>query len=787
MLSVPALFRSRSRLSFPGSGGSQLDKTARKWVGQPLARFEDDSLVRGQGKYLDDINLDGQLHMRVVRSTAARATVNSIDTSHASQANGVIAVYTAQDFAGMYTPPAPMVGPGVDVRNVMMPLIAERTVSFVGEPVAVVIANSKAQAEDASEMVEVDYEPLPAVVTPRASLNGEELLYEGVENNVLMSLKRESDNFEALMSQAARVVEGSFELPRLVAAPMEPRGCLVSCDNNTGKVTLWASSQDPHRPRAQLSHMFGIAPELIRVIVPEVGGAFGSKGGSPQEYLLAYASSKKLGYPIKWVEDRSENFTSSYQGRGISAVVRLGIDGEGRFLAIEADLLADLGAYLFPSTTVAPVTAASLMTGAYRIPGARVTLKGVATNKVPTGPYRGAGRPEACYFVERIVEMAAQETGLDPLEIRMRNILLPEEFPYRTPLGQTYDSGNYAPALERVTELLGRTGNGDASSTGEGWVSATGFAMSVEPAGAGFWESGSVEVAGNGTVIAKSGSSAHGQGHKTSFAQIIADELGVDIELISVKQGDSDYGPGVGTFGSRSMLLGGEALVLASREVKAMAADWAATQLEASKEDLVWEGDTIHVQGSPEPNLTLFEIARQMEESGAGLKLESKTRSDIPGASFPFGAYGAEVAIDVSTGNVKLKRVIAVDDAGTIINPLLAEGQIVGGTLQGVASALWEEMVYNEDGLPVTASFLDYLVPSTAESDFDSENEFTSTPTPYTALGAKGVGESGTVGALAAVANAVNACLGKLGFEGHLDPPYSPQKIWNSVGSVSKQ
>ncbi len=756
---------------------------ADRWVGKPLERYEDNQLIQGEGKYLDDINLEGQLYLRVVRSTSARAIIRSIDVSLASTMSGVVAVYTAKDFAGTYIPPRPMAAPGINLREVMMPLMAENAVNFVGEPVAIVIAESRAQAEDAAELVDIDYEPLTPVISTSASLEGKELLHEGTESNVLMSWEKKTDDFDSVIAAADRIVESHFELPRLVAAPMEPRGCIISYDKDADTVLMWVSSQDPHRPRAQLSQMFGIPPEKIRTLVPEVGGAFGSKGGSPQEYLLAYASSRKLGRPVKWVEDRSENFTSSYQGRGISANVRLALDGDGKFLAIEASLLADLGAYLFPSTPIAPFTASTLLTGAYRIPSAKVTLTGVATNKVPTGPYRGAGRPEACYFIERIVEMAAREMGIDPLELRMKNLLLPEEFPYLTALGHTYDSGDYAPALLRAKELI-ESKSGEKA--GDGAVSATGIAMSVEPAGSGFWESGSVEILSNGTVVATSGTSAHGQGHKTSFAQILADELGVEIESILIKQGDSDYGPGIGTFGSRSMLLGGEALVIACNEVKARAAEWAASRFEAAVEDLVWENGRVHVQGSPVPSMTIFEIAQDMEKSEDHLKLESKTRSNIPGASFPFGAYGAEVDIDLDTGLVSLRRIVAVDDAGTIINPLLAEGQIIGGAMQGVASALFEEMVYDEDGMPVSASFMDYLVPSATEASYESETEFRSTPTPYTKLGAKGVGESGTVGALAAVANAVNAGLGRLGYLGHLDPPYSPLKIWNALKKISR-
>ncbi len=763
-----------------------LEKVTQKWVGQSVCRDEDSALVRGEGKFLDDINIEGQLHMRVVRSPFSRAVIKSVDTSRAAQMNGVAAVYSGKDLAPMITLLPPAAAPGVTVGNVAMSIIAERNVNYVGEPVAVVLAASRELAEDAADGVEIEYESLPCVTDPRSSLSGSVALHEGISNNVLLSWEKKSDDFDEAMSRASRIVEGTFELPRLVAAPMEPRGCLVSYDTHADKIMLWASSQDPHRPRSQLAQAFGLPIDQVRVVVPEVGGAFGSKGGAPQEYMLACASSKKLGRPVKWVEDRSENFVSSYQGRGVSARVRLGLDDAGVFVALEADLLADLGAYLFQPTPIAPYTAATMMTGAYGIPCVKVSLTGVATNKVPTGPYRGAGRPEACFFVERIVDMAANAIGLDPLEIRLRNLIPPDSFPYVTPLGLIYDSGNYEPVLRRAAELLGITENSASYENRDGWLSAVGIAMSVEPAGAGFWESGSITVLGGGTVIAKSGSSSHGQGHKTAFAQIVADALGVDIKSVSVMQGDSDFGAGIGTFGSRSILLGGEALIAASTEVRAIASDWASSFFEAAKEDLTWDADGVHVQGSPEPHLTLFEIARKMEESDKHSKLAAEAHSNIPGAVFPFGAYGAEVEIDIHTGYVRLKRIIAVDDTGTIINPLLAEGQVVGATLQGVASALWEEMIYDADGMPLTGSFLDYLIPGSKESEFSLASEFRCTPTPYTSLGAKGIGESGTVGALPAVANAVNAALTKLGFAGHLDPPYSPEKMWKALERLEK-
>lgn len=752
-----------------------------KWIGQSIERFEDQSLLKGEGKYLDDINLDGQLYMKVFRSPIARGTIRSLQTAEASKIPGVVAIFTAKDIEGMLNAPVVAAAPGVKLAELDMVILAKDRVNYVGDPLAVVIATSKAICEDAISMIELDYEIEVPIVSTAESVLDRDLIHPQLQSNVMMQWDKKSANFDASIAKADLVVEATLELPRLVAAPMEPRGCLVNYHQESDKIDLWASSQDPHRPTIQLAHALGIPQENVRTIIPEVGGAFGSKGGAPQEYILACASSKMLGRPVKWTEDRTENFLASYQGRGMSANIKLGLTSEGKLLTIEANILADLGAYLFPSTPIAPYTAATLLCGGYRIEAVNVSLRGVATNKVPTGPYRGAGRPEACYFIEQMIDIASRKLGIDPLELRIKNLISQDEFPYQTPLGPIYDSGDYQPPLLRATELLAQHQFESGSQSNNEWISSKAVVLSVEPAGAGFWESGAVEIQGSGKVIAISGSSPHGQGHKTTFAQILADHLGVLIDTIEIKQGDSINGPGIGTFGSRSVLLGGEALVIAAKEVKEIAASWASKKLEASIEDLVWEGDEVHVQGSPEPSLSLFQIAKMMEESNETVSLKSATRSNTPGPTFPFGAYGAAVKINTETGQITLDHLIAVDDAGIIINPMLAEGQIVGSSLQGISSALWEEMYYDPDGTPITSSFVDYLIPTAKETGFHTTSEFRNTPTPYTTLGAKGVGESGTVGALSAVASAINYGLASLGVETHVEPAYSPEKIWRAI------
>ncbi len=761
-----------------------METSGLRWIGREILRNEDVDLLQGKGKYVSDLNFDDQLFMKVVRSPFPHARLISVDKSSVSNVPGVVAVYISEDFEGEFheleVPPFPK----GKIYGQPIPMIASGVVRYVGEPVAVVVARSAAEAEDAGELLEIEFDPLDAVSDINDALSGDVVLQAGADSNIAFEWSSRTKNVEQALEQSEFIVEGEFRLPRLVAAPIEPRGCISLWDDSSTKLTLYVSSQDPHRPRTQLAQVLGIALENLRVIVPEVGGAFGSKGTVAPEHALASVISRKLSKPIKWIEDRSENFLSSYQGRGMSAKVKLGVDKDGKFTALEAQLYADLGAYLYPTTPVVPGTTGFLMTGNYLIPEAHVNVLGVATNKVPTGPYRGAGRPEACYFVESIVELAARRLGIESGEIRRRNLVPKDAFPYESALGMSYDSGNYELALQRVQELVAAElkVEGD-KKTDTNSLSATGISLYVERAAAGAWETGSLEVLPEGRVVAKSGSSSHGQGHKTSLAQIVADYLGVEFDSVTILQGDSDYGLGVGTFASRSMTLGGEALVQAAIEIKKKAVDWASSKFEVSIDDLVWDGPSIYVQGSPQSRITLFEAAQEMDKVVAGPQLTASYRAQVPGPVFPFGAYAAHVTLDTESGVLALDWVKGVDDGGTLINPLLAEGQVLGSTLQGVASALYEEMVYDSDGFPKTTSFMDYLIPGINESGYGFESEFEVTPTPYTTLGAKGLGESGTIGALSAIANAVNGALAQIGIDKHLDPPYSPERIWVTINS----
>jgi aerobic carbon-monoxide dehydrogenase large subunit len=655
-------------------------------VGRPLPRREDERMLRGRARYIDDIKPDGLLHIAFVRSIFARARILSI------RAPGVTLI-TAADLTGRTRPVPLLVPPGVEVADAPHPLLADGEVRYVGQPVAAVVAASRAEAEDALERVEVDYEP-----------------FEG-EVEELLRVHRSGGDVDAAFAGAAHVVRTQHEIPRAVAAPIEPRGCIAAVEGEV--LHLWVSAQDTHRQLAGLAHVLDCPPESIRVSLADVGGAFGSKGSLATEAAVTAIATLDLGRPVKWIETRSENFLAAYQGRGVSGEVELALDTDGRMRGIRARIVADTGAYLHPATAVPPNTLAMLMTGAYDIAAADVEVVGARTDRVPTGPMRGAGRPEACFLLERTVDAAARELGLDPLALRRRNVIT--TFPYETPLGYTYDSGDYEQCLARAAALIGERPPGRRVGLG--------VALYVERAG-GEWESAEVTRTGNGRVVVRSSSAPHGQGHDTTFAQIVADRLGIPIEDVELRFGDSDEVPaGVGTFGGRSVAMAGSAVAMAADRVAA-------------------------------------------GEASATVRFDSAL-------VFGSGAYAAVVEIDEDTGELTVHRLAAVDDAGTIINPLLAEGQVLGGTVHGLGTVLTEEMAFDEYNQPVTASFVSYAMLSAGEQP-PIATAFVTSPTPLNPLGAKGIGEAGTIGAPAAVANAVADALDGL----WVDPPFAPEKLW---------
>jgi aerobic carbon-monoxide dehydrogenase large subunit len=744
------------------------------WVGRPLRRREDEAILRGRAAYVDNLAPPGTVHMVAVRSPLAHARVRAVEAAAARRAPGVLAVLTATDLAGRVGPMPVNAVEGASIADAPVPLLAAGRVRFAGEPVAVVAAATRAAAVDAAELVSVDYDPLPVVVDPhQAQAAAAVRLHDHLDGNVLLRWRRRHGDVDGAFAAAARVVAGRFRMPRLVACPIEPRGALAAYDPAGDLLTVWLSAQDPHRPLRHLAAVLRRPPQRCRVVVGDVGGAFGSKGTLAPEAAVAAILALRLRRPVKWVETRSESFLASYQGRGQEVRAELAVDAGGRFLALRARMLADLGAYLYPITPAPPVTTAMLLTGAYDVAAVDVELVGVATNKVPTGPYRGAGRPEGAYVAERLADLAAAELGVDPAAIRRRNFIPPQRFPHTTALGFTYDSGDYGRALDRACALLGyhRQRQRQRAARGDGRLVGIGLCVFVERAGAGLWERASVAVGPDGRALVRTGSTPHGQGHQTTFAQIAADALGLAPGEVTVEAGDTATVPeGMGTYASRSVTTGGSAVHLAARQVAAKAARVAAF-LAASG-------------GRPATRAEVAAAAHDPARLPPGLApgLEAEIRFELPGPVFPFGAYAAVVEVDPDTGRLRVLRLVGVDDAGRVVNPLLAEGQVTGSAAQGIGQALLEEAVHDDAGQLVTGTLAVYGLPSAVEVP-PLHGELLETPSPFTPLGAKGLGESGAIAVPAAIANAVADALAPLGVR-HLDPPYTPERLWRALAGV---
>jgi aerobic carbon-monoxide dehydrogenase large subunit len=716
-------------------------------VGRPLRRREDERILRGGSRYLDDIDPPGAAHVAFVRSPFAHARIGGVSAPDASE--GLLAVITASDLEGRVRD-LPVQGiEGGEVAAEGHPVLAREEVRYAGQPVAAVMAESRALAEDAAELVEVDYEPLEPVLDASAS------------EVTMMRWHRVSGDVAGAFAAATHVVRASHALPRLAPVPMETRGAIASYDRTDDLLTVWVSAQDSHRQLTGLAAVLDRPEEAIHVIIPDVGGAFGSKGAPAPETMLVAAAAMTTGRTVKWAEDRWENFIASYQGRGMEAEVELALDDEARILGLRARIWADLGGYLMPTTAIPPHTTAMLMCGVYDIRAADVEVKGRRTNKVPTGPYRGAGRPEAAYFLECSVDIAARRLGIDPLELRRRNLI--RELPYRTALGWTYDSGDYAHCLELATELVRSEHRSD-----ERRVVGTGFGMYVERAG-GQFETADAELLPDGRLLVRSGSSPHGQGHDTTFAQLASERLGVGLDDVEFRFGDSREVPrGVGTFASRSVAMGGSAVALAVDALKENCLALAAQLLGVGEDELEW-GENGRVSAGDGRSLSLRDLAGAAPAPRASARFSS----DLV---FSSGAYGAVVEIERATGRLRLLRLAAVDDAGTIVNPLLAEGQVVGGSAQGLGQCLVEEAAYDEEGNPTFASFVGYSLLTAAEMP-PVATAFVESPSPLNPLGAKGIGEAGAIGTPPAVANAVADALGGV----RVDPPFTEDKLWRAL------
>ncbi len=752
-------------------------------LGTRVLRVEDRALMTGATTYVGNMALPGTLHAAFVRSPLAHGLIRSIDTAAAEAAPGVVAVFTG---ASLGLPAMH----GFMVLNPQMPRppLATDRVRFVGEAVALVVAETKAAAVDAVELVEVDYDDLPAVADPEAALaEGAEPQFP--ENGSNLAAGTRSPDEPDPLAGAEVVVRARLVNQRIAVLPMEGNAILADPtgagdDGGEHDLVVYVSTQMPHGFRDQLCRALELDPERVRIVAPHVGGGFGGKAGVLAEHAAAIGAARKLGRPVSWVETRSENLVSMPHGRGQVAYYELGLTRDGRITGLRARVVGDAGAYAGFGGGL-PIMLTYLMApGVYDIPTVGYAAAAALTNTTPMGAFRGAGRPEAAAHIERIVDIAADELGIDPVELRRRNFLDRSAFPYTTTVGAVYDSGDYDLPLREALRLADyeklREEQASRREAGDPVQLGIGVAVYVEvTAGGGGSEFGSVRVHPDGTVTVSAGTSAHGQGHATAFGMLVSDTLGIPLEKITYVQADTAAVPrGGGTGGSRSLQLGGTAVAAAADDVLLQARRQAATLLEAAEEDVeLTEEGTFGVSGVPGVTVTWVQVAGAAQEAGAELAAGLDVKQD--GATYPFGAHVSVVEVDTETGRVTPLRHVAVDDCGRILNPLLVEGQQHGGLGQGIAQALYEEVLFDPDGQPLTATLADYRMPTAADlMAYETAN--TETPTPLNALGAKGIGESATIGSTPAVQNAVVDALSHLGVR-HVDLPCTPERVWRAV------
>jgi carbon-monoxide dehydrogenase large subunit len=764
-------------------------------VGRPLTRKEDLGLVTGQDRYVGDVTLPGALHVAVVRSTHAHAQIRRIWLGDAQQARGVAAIFTATDFTTELGEIPMVIGKEAfdEVNLRARRVLCEGKARYVGEPLAIILADSAYAAQDAADLVQIEYDVMDAVTDAEAALqSGSPRIHERYRTNRATRWERVHGDLETAFAGAPVIVEEKLKNQRLMAVAMEPRTVAARYDAKTGELTVWGSTQTPHGLRDGLAQHLRMPPEKIHLIAPRVGGGFGAKIALYSEDLLVAWAARKLGRPVRWTATRREDFLATSHGRDVVATMRLAADRDGRIRGLKARIVGNLGFTLFSDGPLLPVLCGQMITGCYDIPAVRAKVTGVYTNTMGTAAYRGAGRPEAAYFIERMIDLLAAELGMDPADVRRKNFIPPSAFPYQAPMGPSYDSGNYAGALDALLERADykalREAQGRARA--EGRLCGIGLASYVEMCGFVDEETSDVVVGKDAKVTVLTGSSPHGQGHETSFAQIVADELGVPVEDVTVVHGDTwKVRKGTGTFGSRSIARGGMAAVLNAREVVTRARRIAAHLLEARPDDVVLADGAFHVRGVPDRRLGWTEVARAAHDGPRPPDLEPglEGRRDFVGEGllYPFGAHLAMVEVDPETGVVRLLRYVTVDDSGTIVNPLLAAGQVHGGLAQGIGQALWEGGRYDAQGQLVTGTLMDYVVPKA--EDFPAfDTGHTRTPSPRTALGVKGIGESATIGSTPAVANAVMDALGPLGVR-HLDIPLTPDKIWQAIAAARRK
>jgi len=773
-----------------------------RYVGAEVRRKEDPRLITGSSLYVDDLRLPGMLHIAIVRSPYAHATIGTIDTSSLLAMPGVVAVYTGDDLAAICGPLAGGSSEGgsgeqgseddLDSDAIPTPTtwaIARDQVRFVGEAVAAVVAQSRYQAEDAAAAVEVAYDPLPSVANPDQAQAGDApLIYDEVKGNVGARWDRVHGDLEAAFRDAPVVVQQRIRSQRLSGVPMEPRGIAAAPDPMTRGITVWTSTQAPHWNRNDIAAALSIPTTHVRAIAPEVGGGFGVKIGTYQEDVIVAAIAYQLKQPAKWIETRSENFLATHHGRDQWADVEVAAEQDGTLRGLRVNVLQDLGAY--PKGTDLPELTGRMIAGCYEVPALEFHAVSVYTNTMAVGAYRGAGRPEAAYYIERAMDLVADASGQDPLEVRRRNFIAPFTNGHTTAAGELYDTGDYEKALNHAVEVADYAAlrRQQAEARQQGRYLGIGLASYVEICGFGPFESSTLRVEPSGDVTIYTGISPHGQGQETTFAQLAADHLGADFERVVVNHGDTLNTPqGNGTMGSRGLAVGGGALMISINKVQEKARQIAAHLLEASSDDIELGDGKYRVRGVPDRGSSLAEIAEAAYgdnlPEGVTAGLESTDYFSPDDETFPFGTHIAVVEVFPETGDVKVVRYVSVDDCGVIISPLLVNGQVHGGLAQGIGQALWEEMTYDESGELVTGTLNDYAIPRAVGLPM-FETHHTETPTHLNLLGAKGIGEAATIGSTPATANAVIDALEPFGIQ-HLDIPCTPERVWRAIQDAS--
>ena len=759
-----------------------------KLVGARVKRREDPRLICGRGQYVDDISLPNTLHVAILRSPYAHAKIQSLETDPARQHPGVVAVITGAEIKDQIGT-LPVSGGNETLRVPKHYVLALDKVCYVGEGVAAVVAEDRYTARDALDLIRVEYEPLPVVSDPEKALAPESpVIHSEWPDNVAFRSEQKQGNLTRAFKEAHRIVRQRLVHQRLAPIAIESRGVLAHYLSSDKELTVWSSTQIPHMLKSHLSQMLKLPESQVRVVAPEVGGGFGSKlNVYAEEALLAHLA-LKLNRPVKWSEGRRENIQATIHGRGQVGEVEMAVKKDGTILGLRYKVIADIGAYHQLFTPAIPPFTGLMLSGCYKIPAISMELTAVFTNKMSTDAYRGAGRPEATYVIERMIDRAAQELGIDPVKVRTKNFPKPTEFPFKTATGLAYDSGNYQQALSKALKLAGyeKLRREQKRLRSRGRYLGIGLSTYVEICAMGpkgMWEYGKVEVEPNGKVKVLSGASPHGQGQETSFAQIVADELGIGLDDITVLHGDTSVVPkGIGTFGSRATAVGGIAIYQAAGKVREKARELASHLLEVDPDDLNFSEGRFSVKGVPKKGLTIQQIAQEArltknlpQQMETGLAAESQFEPS--NFTFPFGTHVCLVEVEPQTGRIEIKKYLAVDDCGKVINPLLVDGQVQGGIVQGLGQALFEQVIYDENGQLLTGSLMDYALPRAADLPRLNLTR-TETPTPVNPLGIKGIGEAGTIGSTPAMVNAVVDALVPFGIT-HIDMPLTPQKIWS--------